>query len=212
MLKDRLHSEGYDVECSADGVDAVSRASHESFDMIILDIMLPRKNGFDVCRDLRQGGVYTPILMLTARDDVTERVVGLKLGADDYVAKPFVVAELMARIEALLRRTAPALPLPTDNFQFGEVCIDFDRAEVKRGGKRVELSSRELDLLRYLVEHSGVVLSREELLDRVWGYEATTLTRTVDVHIAWLRQKLEENPRHPRFILTVRGSGYRFVG
>jgi two-component system alkaline phosphatase synthesis response regulator PhoP len=212
MIADRLHSEGYEVESSSDGIEAVSRATTETFDIIVLDIMLPRKNGFDVCRDLRQRGVNTPILMLTARGDVADRVVGLKLGADDYLTKPFVVMELMARIEALLRRAPGAMPSQMENYQFGDILIDFRHAEVKKAGKRVELSGRELDLLRCLVEHRGVVLSREELLEKVWGYGAATFTRTVDVHIAWLRQKLEKKPRHPRFILTVRGFGYRFVG
>jgi two-component system alkaline phosphatase synthesis response regulator PhoP len=212
MIADRLHSEGYEVDFSSDGIEALSRATTETFDLIVLDIMLPRKNGFDVCRDLRQRGVNTPILMLTARGDVADRVVGLKLGADDYLAKPFVVMELMARMEALLRRAPGAMPSQMESYQFGEILIDFRHAEVKRAGKRVELSGRELDLLRYLVEHRGVVLSREELQEKVWGYGATTLTRTVDVNIAWLRQKLEKKPRHPRFILTVRGFGYRFVG
>jgi len=212
MIADRLHSEGYEVESSSDGIEAVSRATTETFDLVVLDIMLPRKNGFDVCRDLRQGGVNTPILMLTARGDVADRVVGLKLGADDYLTKPFVVMELMARIEALLRRPPGGMPSQMESYQFGEILIDFRHAEVKRVGKRVELSGRELDLLRYLVEHRGVVLSREELLEKVWGYGTATFTRTVDVHIAWLRQKLEKKPRHPRFILTVRGFGYRFVG
>jgi len=212
MIADRLHSEGYEVESSSDGIEAVSRATTETFDLVVLDIMLPRKNGFDVCRDLRQGGVNTPILMLTARGDVADRVVGLKLGADDYLTKPFVVMELMARIEALLRRPPGGMPSQMESYQFGEILIDFRHAEVKKAGKRVELSGRELDLLRCLVEHRGVVLSREELLEKVWGYGAATFTRTVDVHIAWLRQKLEKKPRHPRFILTVRGFGYRFVG
>jgi two-component system alkaline phosphatase synthesis response regulator PhoP len=178
----------------------------------ILDVMLPLRNGFDVCRDLRQRGVNTPILMLTARGNVVDRVVGLKLGADDYLIKPFEIMELLARLEALLRR-APVVTTPSpDCYQFGEIRIDFRRAEVTRAGVIVELSAREYQLLRYFIDHGEAILSREELLEKVWGYDATPLTRTVDVHVAWLRQKLEENPRHPNFILTVHGMGYKFVG
>jgi two-component system alkaline phosphatase synthesis response regulator PhoP len=211
-LTDRLQSEGYTIETAQDGEMALQRAAGESFDLLILDVMLPRKDGFDVCRDLRQRGVNTPILMLTARGKLVDRVVGLKLGADDYLVKPFEIMELLARLEALLRR-APAVPPPaTDSYQFGEIRIDFRRAEVQRAGVAVELSAREYQLLRYLVDHREVILSREELLEKVWGYDATPLTRTVDVHIAWLRQKLEDNPRHPQFILTVHSMGYKFVG
>jgi two-component system, OmpR family, alkaline phosphatase synthesis response regulator PhoP len=211
-LTDRLQAEGYAVETSQDGEDAFRRATSESFDLIILDIMLPLKNGFDVCRDLRQSGVSTPVLMLTARGKLMDRVVGLKLGADDYLVKPFEVMELLARIEALLRR-APAIVAPEmESYQFGDVRIDFRSAEVKRHGEKVELSAREFQLLRYFIEHRDTLISREELLEKVWGYESTPLTRTVDVHVAWLRQKLEANPRHPQYILTVHGMGYRFVG
>jgi two-component system alkaline phosphatase synthesis response regulator PhoP len=174
--------------------------------------MLPRLNGFDVCRDLRQRGVSTPIIMLTARGQVVDKVIGLKLGADDYVTKPFEMIELLARIESLLRR-APALPAPpSETYQFGAVRVDFRRAEVERDGRPVELSAREFQLLRYFIEHRGSTLSRDELLNEVWGYNAMPSTRTVDVHVAWLRQKLEPNPRHPQYILTVHGLGYKFVG
>jgi two-component system alkaline phosphatase synthesis response regulator PhoP len=211
-LTDRLQSEGYTIETAQDGEMALRRATGESFDLLILDVMLPRMNGFDVCRDLRQRGVNTPILMLTARGQVVDRVVGLKLGADDYLVKPFEIMELLARLEALLRRAPALTPPSTDFYQFGEIRIDFRRAEVKRAGVTVELSAREYQLLRYFVDHREVILSREELLEKVWGYDATPLTRTVDVHIAWLRQKLEDNPRHPKFVLTVHGMGYKFVG
>jgi two-component system alkaline phosphatase synthesis response regulator PhoP len=211
-LTDRLTSEGYMVESSRDGDAGFERASNESFDTIILDVMLPRKNGFDLCRDLRQRGVNTPILMLTARGQVVDKVVGLKLGADDYLTKPFEMIELLARVEALLRR-APAAPSPhSDSYQFDSVRIDFRRAEVERDGAKIELSAKEFQLLRYFVEHREATLSRDELLNEVWGYDAMPTTRTVDVHVAWLRQKLEPNPRRPQFILTVHGMGYKFVG
>jgi two-component system alkaline phosphatase synthesis response regulator PhoP len=211
-LTDRLTSEGYDVESSRDGGAGFERASNEAFDVIILDVMLPRKNGFDLCRDLRQRGVNTPILMLTARGQVVDKVVGLKLGADDYLTKPFEMVELLARVEALLRR-APLAKAPLSGaYQFGSIKIDFRRAEVKRGSEEIELSAKEFQLLRYFVEHREATLSRDELLNEVWGYDAMPTTRTVDVHVAWLRQKLEPNPRRPQFILTVHGMGYKFVG
>lgn len=220
-LSDRLASEGYQVESARDGEKGLERASTatggEAFDGIILDVMLPRKNGFDVCRDLRQRGVTTPILMLTARGQVVDKVVGLKLGADDYLTKPFEMMELLARVEALLRRAAApptisASVASADSFQFDSIEIDFRRAEVKRNGEKIELSAKEFQLLRYFIEHREATLSRDELLNEVWGYDAMPTTRTVDVHVAWLRQKLEPNPRHPQFILTVHGMGYKFVG
>ena len=211
-LTDRLSSEGYQIESARDGDLGFERASNEPFDAIILDVMLPRRNGFDVCRDLRQRGVDAPILMLTARGQVVDRVVGLKLGADDYLTKPFEMIELLARVEALLRR-APTRQLPqSDTYRFGPVKVDFRRAEVERDGRMIELSAKEYQLLRYFIEHREATLSRDELLDEVWGYDATPTTRTVDVHVAWLRQKLEPNPRRPQFILTVHGMGYKFIG
>lgn len=211
-LTDRLRSEGYVVETASDGEAGLARATGEGFDLILLDVMLPCKNGFDVCCDLRQRGIQTPILMLTARGQVVDKVVGLKIGADDYLTKPFEMIELLARMEALLRR-APVAPVPSpDVYQFGLIHVDFRRAEVHREGKRVELSAREFKLLRCFIERRGSTLSRDELLNAVWGYEAMPYTRTVDVHVAWLRQKLEPNPRHPQFILTIHGLGYKFVG
>jgi two-component system alkaline phosphatase synthesis response regulator PhoP len=209
-LTDRLAAEGYDVEAVGNAPLALERASTSAHDLILLDVMLPGGNGFDVCRTLRQRGVRAPILMLTARSQVVDRVVGLKLGADDYLVKPFDMAELLARIEALLRR-APSHAASRDGFSFGDVRIDFRRAEVVKAGLRVELSAREFKLLRYFVEHVGATLSRDELLNEVWGYHAMPSTRTVDVHVAWLRQKLESNPRHPEHLLTVHGLGYKFV-
>ena len=211
-LTDRLTSEGYVIETASDGETGLERALSEAFDLIMLDVMLPRKNGFDLCRDLRQKNVQTPIIMLTARGQVVDKVVGLKLGADDYVTKPFELMELLARIEALLRRAPVASAASPETYQFGPVRVDFRRAEVDRDGEPVELSSLEFKLLHYLIEHRGAVISRDKLLDEVWGYDAMPSTRTVDVHVAWLRQKIETNPRHPQFILTVHGLGYKFAG
>ena len=213
-LSDRLRREGYEVETAADGQSGLDRAATGEFDLVLLDVMLPRKNGFDVLRDLRQRGLETPVIMLTARGQVVDTVVGLKLGADDYLSKPFEMMELLARIEARLRRrTTPPATMPvSEGYQFGEVRMDFRSAEVFRGTERVELSAREFQLLRYLIEHRNEVISRDQLLNEVWGYNAMLSTRTVDVHVAWLRQKIEPNPRHPQFLLTVHGLGYRFVG
>ncbi len=210
-LTGRLASEGYAVEQAADGGTGLRRASTEAFDLVILDVMLPDRSGFDVCRDLRRQGVDTPVIMLTARGQVEDRVVGLKLGADDYLVKPFAMAELLARVEARLRREAPSVPAG-DGYAFGDVVVDFRKAEVQRAGRPVDLSAKEFQLLRYLVRQKGATLSRDELLNEVWGYDAMPVTRTVDVHVAWLRRKLEPNPRHPQYILTVHGLGYKFVG
>jgi two-component system, OmpR family, alkaline phosphatase synthesis response regulator PhoP len=209
-LTDRLLAEGYEVESVGTAAGAVERGGAGTHDLILLDVMLPGGNGFDVCRTLRQRGVQSPILMLTARGQVVDRVVGLKLGADDYLVKPFDMAELLARIEALLRRV-PSPALTRDVFRFGDVSVDFRRAEVVKAGAPVELSAREFKLLRYFAEHLGATISRDELLNEVWGYNAMPSTRTVDVHVAWLRQKLETNPRHPEHLLTVHGLGYKFI-
>ena len=211
-LSDRLKSEGFEIVVSKNGVEGFETAMKNSFDLIILDVMLPKKNGLDVCRDLRKEGVETPILMLTAKGETIDKVLGLKLGADDYMTKPFEVLELLARIEALLRRS----PISTkngsnNNFEFGDVEIDFKRAEVSKSDSVVDLSAMEFKLLHFLIDNRGNVHSRDELLDAVWGYDAMPTTRTVDVHIAWLRQKLEVNPKHPKFIQTVHGLGYKFV-
>lgn len=210
-LTDRLSREGYAVDTSADGERWLERAAAEAFDLVLLDVMLPRMSGFDVLRELRRRGIETPVIMLTARGQVVDKVVGLKLGADDYVTKPFEMAELLARIEAKLRR-APAQLHPAEGHQFGEIRVDFRRAEVLKGAAPLDLSAREFQLLRYFIEHRGATLTREELLNEVWGYHAMPSTRTVDVHVAWLRQKIEPNPRHPQYILTVHGMGYKFAG
>src|ERR1700680_514697 len=207
---DRLRNEGYAVECAADGDDGFAKATQVPFDLIILDVMLPRKSGFDVCRDIRQAGLIPPILMLTARGHTSDKVNGLKIGADDYVTKPFHMQELVARVEALLRR-APIRPAgPGGVSECGSVRVDLLGTEATRDGKSVNLSAREFQLLRYFIEHRGATLSRDELLKQVWGYSADMYTRTVDVHVASLRQKLEEDPKQPKFILTVQGLGYKF--
>ncbi|HET9568713.1 MAG TPA: response regulator transcription factor, partial [Vicinamibacterales bacterium] len=182
--------------------------------LIVLDLMLPGLNGFELCTTLRRNG-RTPILIVSARSQKNDKVRGLNLGADDYLVKPFEMVELLARIEALLRRGAAPVsssPTVTETFRFGDISIDFRKAEVTKAGQSIELSAREFKLLRYFVEHRGAALSRDELLNEVWGYNAMPSTRTVDVHVAWLRQKIEDNPRHPQHIHTVHGLGYKFVG
>ena len=211
-LSDRLRREGYDVDHAGDGPAGLERASQGGFDLVVLDVGLPGLSGFEVLRRLRERGVDTPVLMLTARGQVADKVVGLTLGADDYLGKPFEMAELLARIEARLRRAPPAVGAPLSGVHpVGAVRVDLDRAEVFRGADRVETSAREFQLLRYLVEHRGETIAREELLERVWGYRADTSTRTVDVHVAWLRQKIETNPEHPQSLITVRGMGYKLL-
>jgi len=211
-LGDRLSNEGYGIETASDGETGFRRASGGGFDLIILDLMLPKKGGLDICRDLRQQGLTTPILMLTARNQTVDKVLGLKIGADDYLTKPFEMPELLARIEALLRRASKAAEGAPAVYQFGTIRVDFRRTEVLRDGKAVPLSAKEFQLLRYFIENRETTLSREQLLQEVWGYTSTTQTRTVDVHIAWLRQKLESDPKRPRWIVTAHKLGYRFTG
>jgi two-component system alkaline phosphatase synthesis response regulator PhoP len=212
-LTDLLRAEDYRVEAAADGLTGLARAVDGNFDLIILDVMLPGKNGFDVCRDLRQRNITTPVLMLTARGQVIDKVLGLKLGADDYLCKPFEPLELLARLEALLRRSRTAAisaELP-EAFSFGSVVVKFRSTEVLCADRPVDLSAREFQLLRYFIEQCGATLSRDQLLRDVWGYESGMLTRTVDVHVGLLRQKLEPDPKDPRHFLTIRGHGYKFV-
>lgn len=207
---DRLRNEGYVVEYATDGEEGFEKATLLPLDLIILDVMLPRKSGFVVCRDIRQAGFITPILMLTARGQTADKVNGLRIGADDYVSKPFNMQELIARVEALLRR-APSHPATQSGFyHFGSIRVDLRGTEVVRVEAVVNLSAREFQLLRYLIEHRGTTLSRSKLLKEVWGYSAGMFTRTVDVHIASLRQKLEDDPKQPKFILTAQGLGYKF--
>ena len=211
-LSDRLTAEGYSVETAGDGNVAVTRATGEPFDVIVLDVMLPGRDGFDVAKTIRSQGIQTPILMLTARSQVVDRVVGLKLGADDYLTKPFETIELLARIEALLRR-APSGPsgVTLERYQFGDITVDVRKAEVMHKGVELDLSAKEFQLLRYFLEHRGATISRDELLLQVWGYQNMPSTRTVDVHVAWQRQKLEPNPKVPQIIVTVHGLGYKFA-
>ncbi len=213
-LTDRLESEGYEVASESDGNAGLKTALNESFDLYILDLMLPGKSGLDICQEIRKKEIQTPVLMLTAKGQVVDKVVGLKLGADDYLTKPFEMPELLARIEALLRRMRfqSTENNAIDTYQFGDIGIDFRKAEVTHKGKMLDLSAKEFQLLRYFVEHKGATLSRDELLNEVWGYDALPSTRTIDVHVAWLRQKLEPNARRPQYILTVHGLGYKFVG
>src|SRR5438128_2640825 len=197
-LTDLLASEGYEVESAADGISGLRQATESAFDLILLDVMLPGKNGFDVCRDLRARDVTTPVMMLTARGQVIDKVLGLKLGADDYLTKPFEPMELLARIEAMLRRqTTLAEAQVAETFRFGAVEVDFRSTEVRREGRAVEMSAREFELLRFFIEHRGATVSREQLQREVWGYGAEILTRTVDVHVGLLRQKLEADARNP---------------
>lgn len=213
-LSDRLRREGYRVDTAGDGDTGLEKATTGAYDLILLDVMLPRRNGLDVVRDLRQRSVSTPVIMLTARGQVVDKVVGLKLGADDYVPKPFEMMELLARIEARLRRHASASSSGDTpaGYQFGDIRVDYRSAEVFRDDAPIELSAREYQLLKYFIEQRGATLSRDQLLTDVWGYNAMPSTRTVDVHVAWLRQKIEPNPRHPQYLLTVHGLGYKFVG
>ena len=211
-LSDRLQKEGYLVEISNDGESGFNQAANQPYDLIILDLMLPQKSGYDVCRDLRQMGLIIPILMLTARHQTIDKVLGLKLGADDYLTKPFEMLELLARIEALLRRATRTFASAPAVYQFGSVHVDFRKTEVVHHGEALPLSAKEFQLLRYFIEHRGETLSREKLLQEVWGYSAVPFTRTVDVHVAWLRQKLEDDPKQPKWIMTVHGLGYKFTG
>jgi two-component system alkaline phosphatase synthesis response regulator PhoP len=209
-ITDLLNAEGYAVESATDGPTGLTKALNERFDLIVLDVMLPGKNGVDLCRELRQRGRDMAILILTAKSQLTDRVVGLKLGADDYMVKPFEPPELLARIEALLRRVKKEKLPPVMRFEFGSVEIDFEKGMARKAGAPVGLAGKELELLRYLIDHRGAAVSREELLQAVWEYQPGVSSRTIDVHVAWLRQKLEDNPQYPQHIHTVRGVGYRF--
>ena len=209
-LTDLLRSDGYLVENSGDGVEGQELATKNPFDLIILDVMLPSRDGFEVCRRLRENGVNAPVLMLTARNELNNKVQGFKAGGDDYLTKPFETPELEARIEALLRRASRGARNQLKSYDFDGIHVDFARSELTKNGKSTALGEREARLLRYLIERKGTILSRDELLQEVWGYKSIPLTRTVDVHIAWLRQKIEDDPKNPRHIVTVHGQGYRF--
>ena len=209
-LVDNLKFESYDVLSAADG-EAGYRLVHERKpDLIILDLMLPKMSGYELCRKVRAEGITTPIVMLTARGEETDRVLGLDLGADDYVTKPFSVRELMARLRALLRRSQPLKTMP-DELKFDDVVVDFRRYEATRGGRPVEMARKEFQVLRALAARAGEVVTREELLNEVWGYERFPTTRTVDNHIASLRTKLEHDAAQPQHLRTVHGVGYKFL-
>jgi two-component system, OmpR family, alkaline phosphatase synthesis response regulator PhoP len=208
-IGDRLRSEGYVVAIESQGDAGLARARSEAFDLLLLDVMLPRLSGFDLCVALREAGVDIPIIMLTARGQLADRVAGLKLGADDYLVKPFAMVELLARIEARVRRTPSRSAPPV--YRFGDVTVDVRGPTIERAGQAVELAAKELQLLCYFIEHRGKILSRDELLAQVWGYNAATASRTLDVHVAGLRRKLEPQPRQPRHLLTVHGQGYKLV-
>lgn len=209
-LRDNLEFEGYEVFTALDGIAGLEQIRKHDPHLIVLDLMLPRLSGYELCRKLRAEGVNTPILMLTARGEEADRVLGLDLGADDYVTKPFSVRELMARVRALLRRTATGTGLP-DELEFDDVRVNFARYEATRAGRRVELTRKEFGLLRLLAAKEGAVVTRDELLEKVWGYEAMPTTRTVDNHLAALRAKLERDAAEPRYLITVHGVGYKLV-
>ena len=210
IVADLLRGHGHEVVVSGDGGEGLRLASEQRFDLMVLDVMLPGVSGFELCRAVRERGFDGAVLMLTARAQVDDRVEGLSTGADDYLIKPFDPKELLARVAALLRRLGKTPLTPVLQYQFGGVTVDFERREVTRAGEPLSLAAKELQLLRQLIDHRGQVLSRERLLSRVWHDQPFIGPRTVDVHIAWLRQKLEENPQMPRHIITVRGEGYRF--
>jgi DNA-binding response OmpR family regulator len=210
-LRDGFAYEGYEVRTASDGVEGLRLASDGQHDLVILDVMLPKMNGLDVCRKIRRNGVTVPIIMLTARGQEIDKVLGLKTGADDYVTKPFSFLELIARVEAVLRRSS-AFPGGLERYRFGDVEIDFQRTEARKNGHALTLSPREFKLMHFLIEHRGEVLPRERLLDAVWGYDEVPLTRTVDMHVAKLRKKIEDRPDHPSWIVTVHRVGYKFTG
>ena len=205
-----LEHEGYEVDKAPDGRAGVELALSRDYDLVLLDILLPQLNGMEVLRRIRREKT-TPVIMLTARGQVVDKVLGLKIGADDYLTKPFDMLELLARIEVQVRRTPASSTVPHVH-TFGDVVVDTRKAEVTRGGTALDLSAREFLLLKYFLEHRGDTVTREQLLNDVWGYHAMPSTRTVDVHVAWLRQKIEPSPRHPQHLLTVHGLGYKFVG
>jgi DNA-binding response OmpR family regulator len=210
-LRDNFEFEGYEVSTAYDGEEGLKRALEDSPDLIVLDVMMPKMSGLEVCKQLKGKRPSIPIIMLTARGQEVDKVVGLELGADDYVTKPFSIRELLARVKAVLRRSH-TLPKEQDRYSFGGAEVDLRSCRVTRNGKQLEFSSTEFELLKYFVSHPGEILSRDRLLEEVWGYDSYPTTRTVDAHLVRLRQKLEPNPEQPRFFLTVHGTGYRFVG
>jgi len=210
-LRDNFEFEGYQVVTAPDGIAGLERALSEMPDLVILDVMMPRMSGLEVCQQLKAKRPSIPIIMLTARGQEVDKVVGLELGADDYVTKPFSIRELLARVKAVLRR-AQNSPKNGDRYMFGDVEVNLRSCQVVRKGKALDFSSKEFELLKYFLSHSGEAISRDRLLEEVWGYDRFPTTRTVDAHIVRLRQKLEPKPDDPHFILTVHGVGYKFVG
>jgi DNA-binding response OmpR family regulator len=208
-LRDGFEFEKYAVEMASDGEEGLRLAQRGLHDLMILDVMLPKKSGLDVCKELRRNGSTTPIIMLTARGQEIDKIVGLKLGADDYVTKPFSFMELLARVEAVLRRVTRTSA--GDEFGFGDVALDFRTYQATKGGLPIDLTPREFRILRYFIDHADEVVSREALLNHVWGYDSSAFTRTVDTHMARLRQKVEPLPSEPRHLLTVHRVGYKFV-
>ena len=209
-LKDSCEYEGYEVSVARDGKEGLQKGLTEKVDIILLDVMLPLMSGIDVCRALRTRGIETPILMLTARSQEIDKVVGLEVGADDYVTKPFSIKELLARMRAHLRRAAKQV-VELESFTFGDVELNFKKYAARKGGQVLDLSAREFEILRYLIKRRGEIVTRDQLLDEVWGYDSSPITRTVDNHIARLRQKIEPNPAEPQHIITIHRIGYRFV-
>jgi len=210
-LRDNFEFEGYKVITAGDGVEGLQKALDESPDLVVLDVMMPRMSGLEVCKQLRAKRATLPIIMLTARGQEVDKVVGLELGADDYVTKPFSIRELLARVKAILRRASTG-PKNQEHHSFADVEVDLRRCRVVKSGKLLDVSSKEFELLKYFISHSGETLSRDRLLEDVWGYDNFPTTRTVDTHLVRLRQKLEPDPEQPQYFLTVHGTGYRFVG
>lgn len=204
--------EGWAVEIASDGADGLRLAVEKKYEIVILDVMLPKISGLDLCQQLRSAGRHVPIIMLTARGQEVDKVLGLKLGADDYVTKPFSFMELMARVEAVLRRTRKPVAVEIESYQFGEIKLNFKKLEAERAGQPLELSPREFEILKFLIQREGEVVTRDQLLDTVWGYNSASLTRTVDMHVARLRQKIEADSSHPRHLITVHRAGYKFIG
>jgi two-component system alkaline phosphatase synthesis response regulator PhoP len=211
-LKLNLSDEGFDVDWAVNGVDGLRKAIDQAPDLIILDIMLPEMDGLEVCRKLRQKNISTPVIMLTAKGGEIDKVVGLEIGADDYMTKPFSIRELLARIKARLRHSEREVKQVPELYSFNDIEIDFARFKIRRKGKESDLTSLETDILKYFIVHRGEVVARNDLLDKIWGYEKYPTTRTIDNHILKLRKKIEEDPSHPRYILSVYGGGYRFIG
>jgi DNA-binding response OmpR family regulator len=211
-LKLNLSDEGFDVDWAVNGMEGLRKAIEEAPDLIILDIMLPEMDGFEVCRKLRQKNINTPIIMLTAKGGEIDKVVGLEIGADDYITKPFSIRELLARIKVRLRHTEKEGKQGPEFYSFGDIEVDFAKFKIRSKEKELDLTSLEMDILRYFIVHRGEVVARNDLLDKIWGYEKFPTTRTIDNHILKLRKKIEADQSHPRFIISVYGGGYRFIG